>query len=236
MSSQHTVIVGGSSGIGLATARHLLASGARVTITGRDGARLAHARAQVGTELRVMEMDAAASASLPALFGQIGPFDHLVLALGSGRGIGPFATVSLADVRLGFEEKVYAHFAAAQAALPFLSGTGSLTFISAIQAARPGTAGIAAANAAVSALVPVLAAELKPRRVNAGAPGVIDTPWWDAMPGDQTQAIFEELTARTPVGRVGRPEDVADTIAFLIGNDFINGQVVTCDGGLRLAA
>src|SRR6202161_4342428 len=132
MSSQHTVIVGGSSGIGLATARHLLASGARVTITGRNQARLVEARRQLGPEAQVVPMDAAAADALPAQFARIGKFDHLVLALGSGQGVGPFASVSLADVKLGFEEKVYAHFATAQAALPFLNPTGRLTFIAGV--------------------------------------------------------------------------------------------------------
>ena len=80
--------------------------------------------------------------ALPGQFAQIDKFYYLVLALGSGKGVGPFATVGLADVKLGFEEKVYAHFATAQAALPFLNPTGSLTFVSAVSAhaAVPGTA------------------------------------------------------------------------------------------------
>ena len=238
MSSQHTVIVGGSSGIGLATAQHLLASGAEVTVTGRSETRLAEARRRLGPDAQVMPMDATAGDALPAQFAQIGKFDHLVLALGSGKGIGPFASVGLADVKLGFEEKVYAHFATAQAALPFLNPTGSLTFVSAVSAhaAAPGTAGIGAANAAVAALVPILAVELKPLRVNGVSPGVIDTPWWDAFPEDQRQAMFETYAAKTPVGRVGRPEDVAQAIAFLIADSFMTGHTLICDGGLRLAA
>jgi NAD(P)-dependent dehydrogenase (short-subunit alcohol dehydrogenase family) len=238
MSSQHTVIVGGSSGIGLATAQHLLASGIRVTITGRNEARLAEAKRALGPRAQTLPMDAAAAAALPGQFARIGQFDHLVLALGSGKGVGPFATVDLADVKLGFEEKVYAQFATAQAALPFLSPTGSLTFVSAVsaQAAVPGTAGIGAANAAIAALVPILSVELKPLRVNGVSPGVIDTPWWDAVPEAQRQTIFKEFAAKTPVGRVGRPDDVAKAIAFLIGDDFITGHMLICDGGLRFTA
>jgi NAD(P)-dependent dehydrogenase (short-subunit alcohol dehydrogenase family) len=238
MSSQHIVIVGGSSGIGLATARHLLASDSRVTIAGRNETRLAEARRQLGSEVQAVSMDAGAADTVAARFEQIGKFDHLVLALGSGKGVGPFATVSVADVKLGFEEKVYAHFATAQAALPLLNPTGSITFVSAVsaQAAVPGTAGIGAANAAVAALVPILAVELKPLRVNGVSPGVIDTPWWDAFPEEQKQALFEDYAAKTPLGRVGRPEDVAQAIAFLISNDFTTGQMMICDGGLRFAA
>jgi NAD(P)-dependent dehydrogenase (short-subunit alcohol dehydrogenase family) len=238
MSSQHTVIVGGSSGIGLATARHFLASGARVTITGRNETRLVEASRQLGPEAQVVRMDATAVDALPAQFAQIGKFDHLVLALGSGKGVGPFATVPLDDVKAGFEEKVYAHFATAQAALPFLNATGSLTFVSGLAAlaAMPGTAGIGAANAAVAMLVPILAVELKPLRVNGVCPGVIDTPWWAAVPNEQKQAIFEGYASKTPVGRVGRPDDVAQAIAFLIANDFMTGHMLVCDGGLRLSA
>jgi NAD(P)-dependent dehydrogenase (short-subunit alcohol dehydrogenase family) len=238
MSSQHIVIVGGSSGVGLATARHLLGTGARVTITGRDGARLAEAKRNLGPDLQAIAMDATAADALPAQFAKIGKFDHLVLALGSGKGLGPFATVNLADVKLSFEEKVYAHFATAQAALPFLNPAGSLTFVAAVSAhaAAPGTAGIGSANAAVAALVPILAAELKPIRVNGVSPGVIDTPWWDVFPDDQRRAMFETYAAKTPVGRVGRAEDVAQAIAFLIADSFMTGHTLICDGGLRLTA
>lgn len=238
MSSHHTVIVGGSSGIGLATARHLLASGARVTITGRQEARLDEAKKLLGAGAACVPMDAAATDGLAAAFSQIGTFDHLVLALGSGKGAGPFASVAISDVRLGFEEKVYPHFAAAQAALPFLRKDGSMTFIAAVtaHAAMPGTAGLGAANAAVAALIPILAAELRPLRVNGVSPGVIDTPWWDFLPGDQKSAIFADYAAKTPAGRVGRGEDVAQAISFLIADTFMTGHMLICDGGLRWAA
>jgi len=238
MPSQHTVIVGGSSGIGLATAQRLLAEGNRVTITGRNPDRLNAARSSLGSQANAMQMDAADAASLPGAFARIASFDHLVLALGSRKGFGPFAGMSLAEVRGSFEEKVYAHFAAAQAALPFLRKDGSITFVAAVSAhaAAPGTAGIGSANAAVAAFVPILAVELKPLRVNGVSPGVIDTPWWDFMADDQKLGIFTEYGAKSPVGRVGSSDDVAQAITFLIRNTFMTGHVLVCDGGLRWAA
>ena len=236
MSIQRTVIVGGTSGIGLATAEKLLGSGHDVTIAGRSAERLEQAAKRLDGKARAVAMDAADPASAKGAFASIGAFDHLVLALGGNIGAGPFATIDLADVRRPFEDKVFAHFATVQAALPFLAKDGSLTFLSAVsgQAAMPGTAALGAANAAISALAPILAVELKPLRVNAVSPGVIDTPWWSFVPDDAKAALFADYAAKTPVGRIGTAEDVADVIAFLIGNRFMTGATVICDGGVRL--
>jgi NAD(P)-dependent dehydrogenase (short-subunit alcohol dehydrogenase family) len=236
MSSQHVAIVGGSSGIGLATAAHLLEKGYRVTITGRDKAKLQAAAQSLNGDFTAVTMDAAALAGLAEAFEAIGPLDHLVLALGGGNGAGPFATVDLADVRKGFEQKTMAHFACAQACLPYLSKQGSITFVSAVsaQAAMPGTAGLGAINAAIAALAPILAVELKPIRVNCVSPGVVDTPWWDFLSADQKEPTFAGFAARTPVGRVGQPKEIAEAIAFLIGNGFTSGHTLICDGGIRL--
>ena len=238
MSVQHAVIVGGSSGIGLATARHLAVHGFKVTITGRDKERLDKAWASLKGDVHALVMDAADTGSLPRLFRDIGAIDHLVLALGSGKGAGPFTSVNIADVKAGFEEKVFPHFACAQAATATLRKDGSITFISAVSAnaAMPGTAGLGAANAAVAALVPILAAELKPLRVNGVSPGVIDTPWWDFLTAEQKAPVFAGYAARTPVGRVGTPEDIAQAIAFLISDSFMTGQTIICDGGIALAS
>lgn len=236
MSSQHVVIAGGSSGIGLAAATHLLEKGYRVTITGRDAAKLQAAVQSLNGDVTATAMDAADFTGLAKAFEAIGPLDHLVLALGGGNGAGPFATVDLADLRKGFEQKTMAHFACAQACLPHLSKQGSITFVSAVsaQAAMPGTAGLGAINAAIAALAPILAVELKPIRVNCVSPGVVDTPWWDFLSADQKEPTFASFTARTPVGRVGRPQEIAEAIGFLIGNGFTSGHTLICDGGIRL--
>ncbi len=238
MPMQHALIIGGSSGIGLATARQLLAQNFKVTITGRGKERLEAARKSLAGDVSAVVMDAAVTVRLPEILAKIGTFDHLVLALGSGKGLGPFSSVSLADVEQSFAEKVFPQFACAQAATGYLPHHGSITFISAVSAhwAVPGTAGIGSANAAVAALTPILAVELKPLRVNCVSPSVIDTPWWDFLPDEQKTAIFADYAGKTPVGRVGTPDDVAQAIVFLITNGFMTGHTIICDGGLRLAA
>lgn len=235
---EHAVIIGGSSGIGLAAARRLVDDGLKVTVAGRSEGRLAAARQALAGRADVLRLDAADAAQIGGFFQAIGAFDHLVLALGGGRGLGPFATLDLMEVRRAFEEKVWPHLACAQAALPTIRKDGSITFISAVSAemAAPGTAGLAAANGALAVITPVLAAELRPLRVNAVSPGVVDTPWWDFLKSDQRRAVFADYASKSPVGRVGAPEDIAKAIAFLISDSFVTGHVLTCDGGLRLAA
>ena len=85
-------------------------------------------------------------------------------------------------------------------------------------------------------MTPILAAELRPLRVNAVTPGVVDTPWWDFVDAEQRRAVFADYAGKSPVGRVGTPDDIAKAIAFLISDSFVTGHVLTCDGGLRLAA
>jgi len=176
-----SIVMGGTSGVGLATARLLAGLDHRVIATGRSLASVADLRV---TGLTFEAVDARNAEALRALYRPTGPFQHLVVALSGGKGAGPFATLPLAELREGFDTKFFPHVQVAQLGLGTLRAGGSITFVSAISARRPrpGLAGLAAINGAIEAMVPALAQELRPTRVNAVSPGVIDTPWWDWMP------------------------------------------------------
>lgn len=178
LDAARVVVAGGSSGIGLAASRLLVRCGAEVVVSGRDRSKLERVRQELGAKASIAAFDATRPNDRARALAGIGPFDHLVLALSGGKGAGPFAQVEPEDLRSGFEAKFWAHFALAQESLAYLSRTGSITFVSAIsaRAANPGTAGLSAINSAIEGLVRPLAVELKPRRVNAVSPGVVDTP------------------------------------------------------------
>jgi len=236
---QRIVVIGASAGIGEATARAFAAQGATVVITGRSKDRLDQAAQRIGLPVEVAELDATDRAALDAFFATTGTIDHLILTASPGAaGAGPFASLDEAALRQAFDGKFFAHVKAIQAALPRLRTDGSVTIVSAAsaRAAFAGSAGLAAANGALEAMVPPLAVELAPLRVNAVSPGVIDTQWWDAMPDDQRRGYFEAVAAITPVRRIGAPQDVADAIAYLAGAGFVTGTVLECTGGSNLTA
>jgi NAD(P)-dependent dehydrogenase (short-subunit alcohol dehydrogenase family) len=234
---QRVIIVGGSTGIGEAAAGAFAAAGAQVTITGRAKPRLDGAAQRIGYPVEVAEFDATDNAAVTSFFETAGPFDHLVLAASPGAvGSGPFAGLDEAALRQAFDGKFFAHVKVLQAARPRLRADGSVTIVSAVsaRAAYPGAAGLSAVNGALEAMVPTLAVELAPLRVNAVSPGVIDTSWWDGLPQDQRAGFFRAVAAASPAGRVGQPQDVAAAIVYLAGAGFVTGTVLECAGGANL--
>ncbi|TGP20205.1 MULTISPECIES: SDR family oxidoreductase [unclassified Mesorhizobium] len=240
MDNRKILIVGGSSGMGLALARRCLDEGAAVTIAGRGEAKLGAARDELGrpAALETAVVDVSREAEVAALFERIGRLDHIVSTAADIEGAYRLLPeVELSAAQRVVESKFYGPLLLAKHGAPKLSATGSLTFVSGIAAYRPAARGsvVAAVNAALEGLVRALAIELAPIRVNAVSPGWVDTPIWQFVAGDAKNETLAAMAKRLPAGRVGRPEDIADAIRFLIGNGFTTGTTLHVEGGHRLA-
>jgi NAD(P)-dependent dehydrogenase (short-subunit alcohol dehydrogenase family) len=237
MSKRTALIVGGTSGIGLATARLLYARGAQVHIVGRNSERIG-AVAASDPALIGHQADGADQAQIRALADTIGTIDWLIVALSGGEGMGPIASLDLQVLRRAFDAKFWGHISTITAALPYLAADGSITLLSAITArtAMPGTAGLAAINGAVEAMIKPLAAELAPIRVNGISPGFVDTPWWDAVPAPDKDAYFSHAAKQLPIRRIATAEDVAEAVVLAATNPNLTGTIIETDGGVRLVS
>ncbi|MET4797870.1 SDR family oxidoreductase [Bradyrhizobium sp. LB11.1] len=228
LAGKKVVVIGGSSGIGLATAELAKSQGANVVIASRSAAKLD----PVADRLRMTAIptDVTSDQSVAELFKRTGPVDYVVLTAAQLR-TGPFKTVAMEDVRATMEGKFWGAWRVAREAE--IRPGGSLTPVTGFLSVRPrpNSAIISAANGALESLARALALELAPVRVNAVSPGVIDTPIRAAMPEAARKEMLAKTAAALPLGRVGMAEDIAQQIASFMNNGFATGSIVYVDGG-----
>jgi NAD(P)-dependent dehydrogenase (short-subunit alcohol dehydrogenase family) len=232
---QRLVVIGGSAGIGLATARRARAEGADVVLTGRDPARLERAGAEVGASATAA-FDATDHAALDRFVaGLDGPVDHILVTAGRPY-YAPLAQLDLDRARRNLDEHLFLAVRVAQLAPGRVTPGGTLLFLSGTggRRARPGLALIAAMSAAMPALVRVLAREIAPIRVNLIAPGFVDTPLSAELLGDGLEQRRAELRDTLPIGRVVGPDDVAALAVALMANTALTGATYDIDGGQQL--
>jgi NAD(P)-dependent dehydrogenase (short-subunit alcohol dehydrogenase family) len=233
---EHTVIIGGSRGIGFATAEQLLKSGHRLTVTGLKADSADRAAVRLGAHATGVTLDLKNRVRLPEAIAALGPIDNLVVAASADVAWGPFNSLSMDGVLAALNMKLIGYLAAAQAVLPSLAERGSITFLggAAGRFAMPGTVGLAAVNGALEAATRTLAKEIAPRRVNLVSPGLTLTEAYARMPEEQRQQMFANAAARLPVGKTGEPHEIAQAVALCVTNRFITGSVLDVDGGVRL--
>ena len=233
LKGKHIVIVGGSSGMGKATAKMATALGAKITIASRSADKLHAAADEIGGEVRIAPVDTTNEAGVKSWVGDLGPLDHLVISASSAAH-GAFADLPTTDLRAMFEAKFIGPYVVAREVLPVLNEGGSVTFFSGVLSRRPsaGATGLGAVNAAVEALTKGLALELSGlARVNCISPGMVATEAYSAMSDEAREGMYAQVAANLPVGRIGEPENIAQTVIMAMTNDFLTGAVLDVDGG-----
>jgi NAD(P)-dependent dehydrogenase (short-subunit alcohol dehydrogenase family) len=232
MVGQTIVVIGGSAGIGLETARRARAESADVILVGRNPDRLKRAAVDVGAS-RTAAFDANDSAALQSFFAELpGPIDHVMVTAG-GPSYRPLLEMELAEVREAISGHVVTYLDVARNAAGKMKPGGSLVFMG-------GTGGrrisrdlgiVSAATATLPPFTATLALELAPVRVNLIAAGFVDTPLSASLLGDQLDERRAELVATLPIGRVVGPEDVAALAVHLMTNTALTGATFDIDGG-----
>ncbi|MCK6206344.1 SDR family oxidoreductase [Bacillus infantis] len=235
LKGKRVVILGGTSGIGLATAKAFLDQSAQVIIASRSVSKLNEAKQALGGNVEGIEIDFRSEEKAAEFFSTVGKFDHLVVTAGEG-AMGHFSELPVASAKEAFDSKFWGQYITVRSALPYLNNESSITLTSGVYGVRPpqGATTLAAINSAIEGLVRGLSVDLAPIRVNVVSPGIVDTPLYAGMPDDQRQALFNDIAQQLPVGRVAKPEDIADTYVYLAKNGFTTGTAVLIDGGARL--
>jgi NAD(P)-dependent dehydrogenase (short-subunit alcohol dehydrogenase family) len=236
LQNKRVVVLGGSSGIGLAVAEQAAAQGAKVVVASSNAERLQKAIASIGGDAEGQAMDVSDERAVESFFAKLGPFDHLIFTAGDSLLVQDLGTMDLKQARRAFELRYWSALAAVKYGIPQIRKGGSIVLTTGVAGRRPHKGWIVAASVCgtIEALTRALAIELAPIRVNAVSPGVLRTSLWQNMDPDQREQLFESAAKRLPVGRVGEAHDVAQAYLFLMQEGFSTGQTVVVDGGTVL--
>ena len=231
ISGKRAIVFGGTSGIGLATAKMLAAGGARVVATSRNPEKAGDVPQGVSLE----KCDVLDREGLERFFQRHRGFEILVsAATGGGRAIGPFLDMDLDGYQASFD-KLWGYANVVRLGTPHMSANGTIVLVSGAPArkCKPGQIALSSVGGAVEAFVRALAPEIAPRRINVMSPGSIETPMFGEKSAER-DALFKKMTADNVIPRAGTPDEAAKAILFLIENDFVTGTCVDVDGGWLL--
>ena len=234
MDGMNVVVIGGTSGIGLATAISSAQRGATVFAAGRSPDKIEACQASY-PDIQFRQVDTHDPEGLSALFSEAGPIHHLVgAATGATRTNGPFMSQTDEQFRAAFD-KFWGYTHVIRQGVPHLVGDASITLVSGTPARKcnPGMISVSCTGCAVEGFVRALTPELAPIRINGVAPGIIDTPMFDHF-GEKKAATLDAIGANFPLGRVGQPEEVAEAILLCMSNTYMTGVVIDVDGGALL--
>jgi NAD(P)-dependent dehydrogenase (short-subunit alcohol dehydrogenase family) len=231
--SQRIVILGGTSGIGLATAECAAAEGATVIVASSRPERIDAALERLPASAEGYTVDVRSEEEVRDLFARVGSFDHLAFTAGETLQIDPIADTDIHAARRALDVRVWGAYTAVKHAASHLRPGGSIVLSTGIAGTRPEANWTVAASicGALDALTRALAVELAPVRVNAVSPGVVRSNLWRDMSELDRSAMYDSLSEALPVGRVGEVGDIAETFLYLMRNGYSSGTIVTVDGG-----
>jgi NAD(P)-dependent dehydrogenase (short-subunit alcohol dehydrogenase family) len=233
LQDQRLVVLGGTSGIGLATARLAAGQGATVIVASSNPESVKRALNTLPATASGEAVDLTDSAAVEAFFDGLDPFDHLVYTAGESLTLLEVASMDLAQARKAFELRYFGALGAVSAALSRIRPGGSVVLTTGAAGDRPSPGWSVAASicGTVDSLVRALAVELAPLRVNAVKPGVVRSPLWSNLSVDDQQTLYDETSRLLPVGRVGEVADIAEAYVYLMNQGYATGTILTVDGG-----
>lgn len=232
--NQNIVVIGGTSGIGLATAVNAASKGANVWAVSRSESKVKTC-SDLHPHISFKPLDTHNVEGLKSLFESIEVIDHIVAAAtGAERTMAPFMDQTDEQFREAFN-KFWGYTNVARQGIPFLNETGSLTFVSGTPARKCnlGMSSVSCTGSAVEGLTRALALEIAPKRVNAVAPGLISTGMFENL-GEKKNAALANMGKNIPLGRVGEADEVASAIVMIMENNYMTGTTVDVDGGVLL--
>jgi NAD(P)-dependent dehydrogenase (short-subunit alcohol dehydrogenase family) len=236
LQGKKVIILGGSSGLGLATAKLAADEGALVVIVSSNAQRVKEALKQLPPNAEGKTLDLSKEENIKAFFEQTGNFDHLVFTAGENLTLNNLDVTDLEKARNFFNLRFWGVFAAVKYCVAHIKPGGSITLTGGIASARPGKGWAVASSicGAMEGFVRAMAVELAPIRVNSVVPGVVKTNLWNSMTEADRQSLYKNVGDSLLVKRVGEAEDVAQTYIYLMKQQFGTGQNITVDGGAVL--
>ena len=236
LTGRKVILLGGSSGIGFATAKKAAAEGARIVIVSGNRQRVDQALKELPAGSEGYAVDLSKEENIRDFFASTGRFDHLVYSAGENLVLSPIAQTEVRQAQGFFSIRFWGAFATVKYAAPLINEGGSIGLTSGTASIRPG-AGWSVASAicgAMEGFVRAMAVELAPIRVNCVVPGVIMTPLWDSMGPQGRDELFNQVSKSSLVKRVGQPDDVAEGFLYLMKQRNGTGQSLLIDGGAAL--
>lgn len=228
------VILGGSSGIGLATAHAAAAQGGDIVIVSSSQKRLESALAELPANVTARAIDLTNETAIKNLFAEIGALDHVAFTAGELLQLGALESTEVSVARKTFELRFWGAYATAKYAAPKIRAGGSIVFTSGMAGQRPYPGGWsmpAAICSALEGLTRALAVELAPVRVNIVCPGLVKTPFWSNMPDAARDAMYGQMEKQLLVRHAGEAEEVADAYIYAMRQSYCTGQSIVVDGG-----